>query len=141
MEESKETGPVSTGYNEAPRHMKAAVTVPPETIAPFGYLTPQNEFGDVERGNPLPYTLPAEQRVQVGLERESWHLEVIADPESNTRLDNPLTLDAGTVLSFTDLMGLADRCGIQLTTLIFVITENQLAEAVNYNCRKKRGKK
>lgn len=113
MEKSKATGPVSTGYIDTPRQMKAFSSVPPETIAPFGYLTPQDEFGDVERGNPLPYTLPAEQRMKAGLERETWHLEVVADPESNTRLDNPLTLDAGSALSFNDLMRLAERCGVQ----------------------------
>ena len=49
-------------------------------IGLHGYLTPQAEWGDVERGNPLPYTLPPERRREVGLDRETWRLEVIPDP-------------------------------------------------------------
>ncbi len=59
--------------------MRSHATRPKGTIARFGYLTPQAAFGDVERGNPLPYTLPLEVRRQVGLERETWRLEVVAD--------------------------------------------------------------
>ena len=75
--------------SEDGRH-RARGQVPPATIAPLGYLTPQDAFGDVERGNPLPYTLPPERRRAVGLERETWRLEVVADPESDTRLERPL---------------------------------------------------
>ena len=47
-------------------------------------LTPHAEFNTVERGNPLPYTLPLEKRREVGLERDTWKLEVFADPQSNS---------------------------------------------------------
>jgi hypothetical protein len=67
-------GSLSTGFVEGGR-VRARYTTPPGTIASFGYLTPQAEFGDVERGNPLPYTLPPERRREVGLERETWGLE------------------------------------------------------------------
>src|SRR5262249_1149710 len=43
------------------------------------YFTPQNEFGDVSRGKPLPYSLPEEKKREVGLTRETWKLEVISD--------------------------------------------------------------
>ncbi len=45
------------------------------------YMTPQAEFRDVSRGRPLPHTLPAETKQQVGLTRDSWKLNVISDEE------------------------------------------------------------
>jgi len=53
------------------------------------YLTTPNEFRTVERGKPLPYTLPLGKRLELGLERESWNLEVIADYKSNVQMGNP----------------------------------------------------
>ena len=105
--------------------MRARWVEPPATIAPFGYLTPQNEFGDVERGSPLPYTLPPERRREVGLERESWRLEVVADPASNTRLEHPLSVEMGTALDFTELLRLAELHGVQY---LKGITCNNLGE-------------
>src|SRR5688572_626280 len=45
------------------------------------YLFTQEQFGDVSRGNPVPHSLSEEKRREVGLTRETWRLEVIADPE------------------------------------------------------------
>lgn len=104
--------PISTGFLEDGRS-RARVHVPPATIAPLGYLTPQDEFGDVERGNPLPYTLPPERRREVGLERETWRLEVVADPASDTKLERPLLIEAGTALDFAGLLELAEQHGVQ----------------------------
>jgi hypothetical protein len=87
-EHNPEVAPYSTGFQENGA-MRTRWSEPPGTIAPFGYLTPQDDFGDVERGSPLPYTLPRDKRLEVGLERESWRLEVVADPASDARLDNP----------------------------------------------------
>lgn len=105
-------GPISTGFRED-GVMRAHVTVPPDTIAPFGYLTPQDDFGDVERGSPLPYTLPPERRWEVGLERETWQLEVVADPASDSKLEHPLSIEAGTALDFDGLLRLAEQHGVQ----------------------------
>jgi DMSO/TMAO reductase YedYZ molybdopterin-dependent catalytic subunit len=107
-----DAGPVSTGFQENGT-MRAHWVEPPGTIAPFGYLTPQDAFGDVERGSPLPYTLPIEQRRAVGLERDTWRLEVVADPESDTRIDRPLTIAAGTALDFEGLLRLGEQHGVQ----------------------------
>lgn len=93
--------------------MRAIGTRPPGTIARSGYLTPQAEFGDVERGNPLPYTLPLEVRRRVGLERETWRLEVVADADSDSKLERPLSAELGTALDFDGLMKLADTHGVR----------------------------
>lgn len=55
------------------------------SIASFGYLTPEEEFGDVERGNPLPYTLDPQRRREIGLERETWTQTRRVMPKSNSR--------------------------------------------------------
>ena len=117
-------GPFSTGFFEDGR-MRGRWLEPPATIAPFGYLTPQDEFGVVERGSPLPYTLPPERRREVGLERESWRLEVVADPASDTRLDHPLSTEMGTALDFAGLLRLAERHGVRY---LKGITCNNLGE-------------
>jgi len=73
------------------------------------YLTPQEKFRDVSRGNPLPHKLPAEKLAQVGLSRETWKLEVISDPEHPADLRNPLSREKGTALDWDALMTLAGK--------------------------------
>lgn len=73
------------------------------------YLTPQEKFRDVSRGNPLPHKLPPEKLAQVGLSRETWKLEVISDPEHPADLRNPLTREKGTALDWDALMALAGK--------------------------------
>jgi DMSO/TMAO reductase YedYZ molybdopterin-dependent catalytic subunit len=115
--------PYSTGFLEG--RMRARVTIPAATIAPFGYLTPQHEFGDVERGSPLPYTLPPEKRRAVGLERDTWQLEIVADPESNTKLERPLSRELGTSLDFATLLELAETRAVRY---VKAITCNNIGE-------------
>ncbi|MBV9582485.1 MAG: molybdopterin-dependent oxidoreductase [Chloroflexi bacterium] len=87
--------PVFTGFLPDSR-MGARASTP--IIAEHGYLTPQGEWGDVERGNPLPYTLPPEIRRQVGLERDTWRLEIVADPETDAEIDAPQSIDFDTLV-------------------------------------------
>ena len=89
------------------------------------YLTPQLEFNTVERGDPLPYTLPIEKRREVGLERESWWLEVIADPQSNSMVGKPLAKDRGTAFTWEALMRLAAKKSVRY---LKAITCNNLTE-------------
>ena len=76
-------------------------------MADMSYLTAQADFGTVERGDPLPYKLPLAKRLKIGLERESWKLDVIADPNSNSKIGNPLSSNGGNSFSFSHLMKLA----------------------------------
>ncbi|MSQ27380.1 MAG: hypothetical protein EXR51_04475 [Dehalococcoidia bacterium] len=105
-----DAAPVSTGTIDG--RMRARVERA-DSIAPHGYLTPEAAFGDVERGNPLPYTLPLETRRAAGLERDTWLLEVVAGPESDAKIERPLTRAAGTALSFEGLMRLAEHHAVQ----------------------------
>ena len=71
-----------------------------EATADLGYFTPQDDFGTVERGDPLPYQLPLAKRLEVGLERETWKLDVVPDPESNPQMGNPFSRAKGNALDF-----------------------------------------
>jgi Oxidoreductase molybdopterin binding domain len=88
-------------------------------------LTKSGDFYNVERGDPLPYKLPREKRLEIGMERETWQLEVIADPQSNTKLERSLLKADGTALTFEGLMKLALTTA---TTYLKVITCNNLAD-------------
>ena len=88
----------------------------PALAKPLGdleYLTKQDEFQTVERGDPLPYTLPLEKRREVGLEQEQWELEVLADPESNSKIESPLSRETGTALTWDGLMKLAEKHAVR----------------------------
>ncbi|MBI3878935.1 MAG: molybdopterin-dependent oxidoreductase [Verrucomicrobia bacterium] len=95
----------------------------PEATTPF--LTPSADFYNVERGNPLPYTLPIEKRREVGLERETWQLEIIADPDSNSKIERPKLKADGTALNFAALMKLAETKAVRF---LKVITCNNLSD-------------
>jgi hypothetical protein len=77
------------------------------------YITPGDQFGTVERGDPLPYTLPPDKLREVGLVRETWRLEVVADPESNSQIERPLSKEQGTALDFDGLLNLAEKHAVR----------------------------
>lgn len=99
-----------------PRAARAAETAPElaEALARLPpYFTPQAEFRDVSRGKPVPHSLSDEKKTAVGLTRETWKLEVIADPESPTTLDKPMTKADGTALDFQGLLALAEKHAVR----------------------------
>lgn len=87
-------------------------------IAKLVYFTPQDDFGTVERGTPLPYKHPPEKLVEIGLTRESWKLEVVADPDSNAKLDKPLSRAQGTALDFAALLQLAEKHAVRVPKIM-----------------------
>lgn len=92
-------------------------------VAELKYLTPSEKFRNVERFRPLPYKLPLEQRLELGLERETWKLEVIPDPDSNSRLGNALTKADGNAFDFPSLMKVAETKSVRF---LKVMTCNNL---------------
>ncbi|MGE0609782.1 MAG: molybdopterin-dependent oxidoreductase [Pirellulales bacterium] len=85
-----------------------------DAIARLGYFTPPDDFGTVERGKPLPYTHPIEKLREVGLTRETWKLEVVPDPDSNAKLDSPLSRENGSALDWDGLMKLAEQHAVRV---------------------------
>ena len=82
------------------------------------YFTPVEDFRDVSRGKPLPHTLPEEKKREVGLTRETWRLEVIADPENPARLGRSLTKADGTALDFARLLQLGERHAVRFAKVM-----------------------
>ena len=78
-----------------------------EAISKLEYLTRDENFRNYGRGKPPPYKLPPEKLREVGLARETWELEVVADPESNSKVERPLSKELGTAINWTGLMELA----------------------------------
>ena len=84
-----------------------------KAVAQLEYLTPEAKFGGGGRGNPPPFKLTPEQRREAGLDRDTWQLEVIADPESDVKIENPLSKELGTALDFDALMALAEKHAVR----------------------------
>lgn len=91
--------PAATGKPQDPL---AAALVKLET-----WLTKQNDYGDVSRGDPLPHSLDETKRKEVGLTRDTWQLEVIDDEENSSGMRKSFTKADNTAFTFDDLMKLA----------------------------------
>src|SRR5438105_6556703 len=82
-----------------------------ETLEP--YFTPPDKFRDVSRGKPLPHSLPDEKKRAAGLTRETWKLEVIADPDNPATIRKPLTEKDGSAFDFPALLKLAEKHAVR----------------------------
>lgn len=83
------------------------------------FLTPQEKFRDVSRGKPLPHSLPDEKKVEVGLTRETWKLEVISDTDKNAaRIKKPMKKEDGTALDFKGLMQIAETHAVRFAKVM-----------------------
>ena len=123
-------GLTALGAQVTPRFVNAADVSDPviqEAVAKLSgdaYLTAQDRFTNVERGDPLPYKLPLEKRREVGLERDTWTLDLFADPgdEAATgracRLENPMTATGGNAFRFADLMKLAETKAVRYLKIV-----------------------
>ncbi len=89
-----------------------------EAVAKLEYLTREEDFISYGRGDPPPHTLPVEKKRQVGLVRETWQLEVLGDPESNARIEQPLSKETGTAMDFADLMKLGEEHAIRFMSVM-----------------------
>ena len=92
-------------------------------------ITPSGDFYNVERGNPLPYKLPIEKLREIGMVRETWRLEIIADPASNSKIEHPMLSSDGTALTFDKLMEIAKTKAV---SYLKVITCNNLADPLGH---------
>jgi DMSO/TMAO reductase YedYZ molybdopterin-dependent catalytic subunit len=82
------------------------------------YFTRPAEFQDVSRGTPVPHSIPEAKRKEVGLTRDTWRLEVIADPERPAKLGKPLTKKDGTALDFPTLLKLGERHAVRFAKVM-----------------------
>jgi len=84
-----------------------------KAISELEYLTPADKFIVQRRGNPVLTEIPQEKLSLIGLTRETWKLEIIADPESNSEIGNPLTIRNGNALTWQNLMKLAEEHAVR----------------------------
>ncbi len=90
-----------------------------EAIAKLeSFMTKPEAFRDVSRGKPLPHRLPDEKKAQVGLTRESWRLEVISDPDRPAKLGKQFTKEAGTALTFADLLKMGETKAVRFPKIM-----------------------
>lgn len=76
-------------------------------------ITSQAQFYDVSRGQPIPHTLPDDKKREVGMTRETWKLEVIADPDHRAIVRQPMSKELGTPFDFDKLMNLAEKRAVR----------------------------
>ncbi len=82
------------------------------------YLTPLDKFQDVSRGKPLPHSLSNEKKTEVGLTRETWHLEVVSDPEHPAAVRKPLSKADGTAIDFDALVKLGQQHAVRFAKVM-----------------------
>lgn len=82
------------------------------------FFTPAEEFHDVSRGKPLPYTLSDEKKREVGLTRETWKLEVVSDPDNPAKLVKQFKKDDGTALDFAALLKLGEKHAVRFSKVM-----------------------
>jgi hypothetical protein len=97
-----------------------------EAVAQLEYLTPEAKFIGGGRGNPPPYELTPQQRREAGLDRETWQLEVIADPSSDVQIKHPLSKKLGTALDWSGLMALAEKHAVRYMKVMTCLNVDQV---------------
>lgn len=80
-----------------------------KAIGELEYLTPADKFVVQRRGNPVLTEIPGEKLADIGLTRETWKLEITQDPDSNSKILNPLTIENGKAIDWQALMNAAEK--------------------------------
>lgn len=89
-----------------------------KAVAELEYFTKAEKFGTVERGTPLPYTHPPEKLREVGMVPETWKLEVVADEDGKSKVDNPLSKEKGTALDWEGLLKLGETRAVRFPKIM-----------------------
>lgn len=89
-----------------------------EAVGRLTYLTPIDQFCKFVREKPRVDQLSPQKLREVGLEAQTWQLDVVADPESNAKVENPLTKERGTALSFAALMEIAEKRAVRFVKVM-----------------------
>jgi len=89
-----------------------------EAKAKLAYLTRPEAFREFNREKPPLPQLPPEKRREVGLDPETWQLEVVPDPDSNSQVANPLSKERGTALTWKGLMALGEKHAVRFLKVL-----------------------
>lgn len=82
-------------------------------ISKLEYLTPLDRAYILDKGKAGVTKLPLEKLREIGLVPETWSLEVIPDPASNSKVEQPLARALGNALNWQGLMSLADKHAVR----------------------------
>ncbi|MFT5470672.1 MAG: DMSO/TMAO reductase YedYZ molybdopterin-dependent catalytic subunit [Verrucomicrobiales bacterium] len=98
-----------------------------EAIAGLSYLTPDKEFRYVGRIQPKISEMSEEERAEAGLTRDTWKLEVFADPDpdSEARVRRPMRIEDDTAFTFQQLLELGKTKAVRY---LKVMTCNNIAD-------------
>jgi len=80
-----------------------------EAIARLQYLTPLDRAFILDKGKTGISKLPPEKLSEFGLVPETWSLEVVPDPASNSVVEHPLSRASRNAISWDGLMNLAEK--------------------------------
>ncbi|MCI0642546.1 MAG: molybdopterin-dependent oxidoreductase [Gemmataceae bacterium] len=75
------------------------------------FLTVPQDFRDVSRGNPRPFTLKGDALVQARLTPETWRLEIMSD--GSTEVERPRRLEDKSAIDLPAIEGLGKTHGIK----------------------------
>ena len=96
-----------------------------EAISKLQYLTADKDFRYVGRIKPKVSEMPDNERQAAGLTRDTWRLEVIADPDSKARVRRPMAKADATALTFGQLIEIGKTRAV---SFLEVMTCNNVAD-------------
>jgi len=108
-------GTAVVAWNVSPLAAAGADTDPQlrEAIARLEYLTPLDRAYILDKGKAGVTKLPVERLRAIGLVPETWSLEVVPDPASNSVVEQPLARAKGNALNWQGLISLAERHAVR----------------------------
>ncbi len=84
-----------------------------EAIAKLQYLTPPGRAFILDKGKAGVAELPLERLREIGLVPETWSLDVVPDPASDSSVEQPLSRALGNALDWNGLMRLAEKHAVR----------------------------
>ena len=106
-------GAAAAAWNASP--LAAAGTDPLllEAAAKLMYLTPPEKIFILDKGKAAVTKLPPEKLREIGLLPETWSLEVVPDPASDSLVEQPLSRAQGNALDWNGLMKMAGKSAVR----------------------------
>ena len=84
-----------------------------EAIAKLEYLTPLDRAFLLDKGKANVAKLPPERLREIGLLPETWSLDVVPDPASDSSVEQPLSRALGNALDWKGLMSMAEKHAVR----------------------------
>ena len=84
-----------------------------EAIAKLEYLTPLDRAFLLDKGKANVAKLPPERLREIGLLPETWSLDVVPDPASDSSVEQPRSRALGNALDWKGLMSLAEKHAVR----------------------------